>query len=175
MWFDGWSDVVRVVVVGGAAYVTLLALLRLLGKRTLAKLNAFDLVVTVAFGSTLATVLLSAEVSWSEGAAALALLGVLQLAVSWTTVRFSRGRGVVTAAPTLVLRDGAVLEEALRTQRLTRSEIRQAARSSGVGGLETIAAIVLETDGTLSVVTRDQLGSGSALEGVRGWSDGERA
>lgn len=174
MWFDGWSDVMRVVAVGAAAYVTLIVLLRLLGKRTLAKLNAFDLVVTVAFGSTLATVLLSADVSWAEGATALALLGVLQLAVSWTTVRFSRGRGVVTAAPTLVLRDGVVLEEVLRAQRLTRSEVRQAARASGSGGLETLAAIVLETDGTLSVITRDQLGSGSALEGVRGWPDGER-
>lgn len=170
MWFDGWSDLVRVVAVGAAAYVTLVVVLRLLGKRTLAKLNAFDLVVTVAFGSTLATVLLSADVSWSEGAAALALLGVLQLAVSWTTVRFSRGRGVVTAAPTLVVRDGVVLDDVLRAQRLTRSEVRQAARSSGVGGLQAIAAMVLETDGTLSVVTRDQAGSGSALEGVHGWA-----
>lgn len=172
MWFDGWSDVVRVVAVGAAAYVTLVVVLRLLGKRTLAKLNAFDLVVTVAFGSTLATVLLSSDVSWSEGAVALALLGVLQLAVSWTTVRYSRGRGVVTAAPTLVLRDGVVLEGALRTQRLTHSEVRQAARASGAGGLETIAAMVLETDGTLSVVTHAQLGSGSALDGVRGWDPG---
>ena len=55
MWFDSWSDVVRVVSIGAAAYATLVAMLRISGKRTLAKLNAFDLIVTVALGSTLAT------------------------------------------------------------------------------------------------------------------------
>ncbi len=170
MWFDGWSDVVRVVLVGAAAYVTLVVLLRVLGKRTLAKLNAFDLVVTVALGSTLATVLLSEDVSWAEGAVALGVLGLLQLAVSQVTVRLARSRGLVTAEPTLVLRDGVVLDGALRSQRLTRSELRQAVRSSGAGGLEAVAAVVLESDGTLSVITRDRLGSGSALEDVRAWA-----
>jgi uncharacterized membrane protein YcaP (DUF421 family) len=47
MWFDTWSDVWRTVAIGTAAYVTLVAVLRTSGKRTLAKLNAFDLVVTV--------------------------------------------------------------------------------------------------------------------------------
>lgn len=174
MWFDSWSDILRVLLVGVAAYVTLVVLLRVLGKRTLVKLNAFDLVVTVALGSTLATVFLSEDVSWSEGAVALALLGVLQLLVSWTTVHVARGRGAVTAAPTLVLRDGQPLAAALRSQRLTDSELRQAVRSSGSGGLESVAAVVLETDGTLSVLTREQLGSGSALVDVAGWDEEPR-
>lgn len=177
MWFDTWSDVVRVVVVGSAAYVTLVVVLRLSGKRTLAKLNAFDLTVTVALGSTLATVLLSPDVSWAEGAVALGLLALLQLVVSWTSARLPRGRSVVNARPTLVLRDGRPDEDALRRQRLTLGELRQAVRGAGVGGLDQVAAVVLESDGTLSVVPRDQLGDGSALEGVQGWStpvDGPR-
>jgi hypothetical protein len=48
--------------------------LRVSGKRTLAKLNVFDFVVTVALGSTLATILLNSTVSWAEGAVALAVL-----------------------------------------------------------------------------------------------------
>jgi uncharacterized membrane protein YcaP (DUF421 family) len=58
MFYDGWFRLVRVLVVGSCGYVALIALLRISGKRTLAKLNAFDFVVTVALGSTLATVLL---------------------------------------------------------------------------------------------------------------------
>lgn len=50
MWFDSWSVVVRVLVVVAAAYMTLVAGLRVSEKRTLAKLNAFDFVVTVALG-----------------------------------------------------------------------------------------------------------------------------
>lgn len=165
MWFDGWSDVTRTVLVGTSAYVALLVLLRITGKRTLSKLNAFDLVVTVALGSTLATILLSAHVSWVEGVAALALLVLLQLLVTWSTVRTgSGGRSVVTGPPAVLVCDGVLLEEALRGQRTTASEIRQALRQSGVGGLDQVAAVVLETDGTLSVVTAAQAGDRWALE-----------
>ncbi|MDC7120855.1 DUF421 domain-containing protein [Cellulomonas fimi] len=164
MWFDAWSDVLRVVSVGAAAYVALVVVLRLSGKRTLAKLNAFDLVVTVALGSTLATILLSADVSWSEGVAAFLVLVLLQLVVSWTTSHVGPGRSVVTAGPTTVLRDGALLDAALTSQRLTADEVRQAVRSSGLGGLDQVARVVLETDGTLSVIPTSKLGDASALE-----------
>ena len=65
MWLSSVDDLLRVVLVGAAAYAALLLVLRATGKRTLAKLNAFDLIVTVAFGSALATVLLSSDVTWS--------------------------------------------------------------------------------------------------------------
>jgi uncharacterized membrane protein YcaP (DUF421 family) len=48
MWFDSWADLARILAVGAGAYGGLVLVLRLSGKRTLAKLNAFDLVVTVA-------------------------------------------------------------------------------------------------------------------------------
>jgi uncharacterized membrane protein YcaP (DUF421 family) len=76
MFFDSWFGLLRVVVVGTLAYVALVVLLRASGKRTLAKLNAFDLIVTVALGSTLATVLLSKSVALLEGLVAFILLGV---------------------------------------------------------------------------------------------------
>lgn len=62
--FISWEGVVRVLVTSVLAYVGLVLLLRISGKRTLTKLNAFDLVVTVALGSTLATILLSN--AWSS-------------------------------------------------------------------------------------------------------------
>lgn len=67
MFFDGWTGLLRVLVVGTLAYAALVLLLRVSGKRTLSKMNAFDLVVTVALGSTLATVLLSRDVALAEG------------------------------------------------------------------------------------------------------------
>ncbi len=166
MWFDSWSDLWRVLVVGAAAYLTVVLTLRVSGKRTLAKLNAFDLVVTVALGSTLATILLSKEVSWSEGALALALLAALQYVLAWATTRLPGGRSVVTARPTLLLRDGEVIEAALSAQRVTRHEVRQAVRSTGCGDLRDVGAVVLESDGTLSVIPTDRLGDGTALADV---------
>ncbi|MGY1755032.1 DUF421 domain-containing protein [Blastococcus sp. SYSU D01042] len=170
MWFDAWSDIARVLAVGTAAYATVVVVLRLTGKRTLSKLNAFDLVVSVALGSTLATILLSSDVSWAEGATALALLAGLQFAVAWTTTHLPGGRSVVTAPPTLLLHDGRLLPEALREQRVTVGEVRQAVRATGSGDLGEIAAVVLESDGTLSVIPASKAGNRSALDGVAGAS-----
>lgn len=164
MWFDSWSDILRVVTVGTAAYLALVLVLRVSGKRTLAKLNAFDLVVTVALGSTLATILLSADVAWTEGVTAFGVLVLLQLLVSWSTSHIGPGRSVVTARPSTVLRDGVLDEAAIAAQRLTPAEVRQAVRSSGVGGLNEVARVVLETDGTLSVIPAAKLGDRTALE-----------
>jgi uncharacterized membrane protein YcaP (DUF421 family) len=68
------ETLLRTAVVGSLAYVALVAMLRISGKRTLSQMNAFDFVVTVALGSTLATILLSQDVSLGEGLTVLALL-----------------------------------------------------------------------------------------------------
>lgn len=62
VWFDTWNDLIRAAAVGFAAYVTLVVVLRLSGKRTRSKLNGFDLAVNVALGSALATLLLKSDV-----------------------------------------------------------------------------------------------------------------
>lgn len=82
VFFDSWTTLLRTLVVGVLAYVTMVAFLRISGKRTLSKMNAFDLIVTVALGSTLATVLLSKDVALAEGALAFALLIGLQFVVT---------------------------------------------------------------------------------------------
>jgi uncharacterized membrane protein YcaP (DUF421 family) len=151
MFFDGWSGVVRVVVVGACAYVALVLLLRGSGKRTLAKLNAFDFVITVALGSTLATVVLSSSVALVEGVAALALLVALQYVVAWASVRSRRVERLVKSEPTMLYRNG-FLDEAMRRERVTTDEVIQAARGQGHADLGSVGAVVLETDGTLSIL-----------------------
>ncbi|WP_440065215.1 DUF421 domain-containing protein [Streptosporangium sp. OZ121] len=170
MVFDSWSGIVRTVVAAVAAYAVLVTVLRLSGKRTLAKMNAFDLVVTVALGSTLATVVLSSDVALAEGGLALALLVALQFAVAWLAIRSARVRRLIKSEPTVVLRDGRLLEQPMRRQRVTASEVRQAVRAGGSGALEDVAAVVLETDGSFSVISRRKLGAGSALAGLAGFA-----
>jgi len=149
--YDDWQSLIRVVVVGAAAYAALIVLLRTSGKRTLAKLNAFDFIVTVALGSTLATVLLSSTVALAEGIMALAVLVGLQYVVAWSSIRSRAVERLVKSEPTLVYRDG-FLHGAMRRQRVTADELRQAARGRGHADLAEVAAIVLETDGSLSVL-----------------------
>lgn len=152
MVFGTWYGPLRVLIVGTLAYIALVALLRVSGKRTLAKLNAFDLIVTVALGSTLATVLLSKEVPLAEGVTAFALLAALQYAVAWASVRFKPFADLVKSEPTLLLRNGQFLRQAIQAQRVTESDLRAAIHASGIADPAQAAAIILETDSSLSVV-----------------------
>jgi len=152
MLFDSWAGLGRVLLVGTLAYVTLVLLLRVSGKRTLSKLNAFDLVVTVALGSTLATVLLSNSVALAEGVLALALLIFLQYAIAWLSARSPKFQALIKAEPTLLLHRGRFLEGAMKAERITHEEILAALRASGAAEVSGVAAVVLETDGTLSVI-----------------------
>jgi uncharacterized membrane protein YcaP (DUF421 family) len=154
MLFGGWESLLRTLVVGVLAYVVLVVFLRLSGKRTLTKLNAFDLVVTVALGSTLATVLLSKDVELTDGALAFALLIGLQFAVTWSSVRARWVRQLVTGEPLMLLFRGECLPAAMRRARVTEDEVRAAVRSAGLASLGEVEAVVLETDGSLSVVRR---------------------
>lgn len=163
MWFDSWSDVVRVTLVGAAAYFFLVLTLRFSGKRTLSQMNAFDFVVTVGLGSTLATILLSKDVSWVEGTTALVLLTVLQLVVAWASVKWELFRRVVTSRPVVLVLNGVVDLEAVRASRLTESQVMQAVRGGGYGDLSRVGAVVMEPNGNLSVIGKDSLGEGSAL------------
>lgn len=171
MWFSSWSTVLQVLLVGSAAYVTLVALLRLAGKRTLAKLSAFDFVVTIALGSVLASAVVSPNVLWADALVGMAVLVGAQALVARLTAWVPGGRHLVTARPALVLAHGRLDDRAINAQRLSRTEVYQAVRSSGTGGLDQVAAVVLETDGTLSVVSTSSLGDASALADVPGWQE----
>lgn len=153
MWFESWESLTAVLVKGVLAYAFIVFVLRVTGKRTLSKMNAFDLIVTVALGSTLATVLLSADVTLANGAAALALLVVLQYVVTWLSVRVPFFQQVIKAEPRLLFHRKQFLEAAMRKERVTREELLAAARSQGISSIDDVSSIVLETDGSLSVLT----------------------
>jgi uncharacterized membrane protein YcaP (DUF421 family) len=153
--FAGAPGLLRVLVVGLLAYAALIALLRMTGKRTLSKMNAFDLVVTVALGSTLATILLSKDVALAEGLLAFALLILLQFTVTWSSVRSQRVRAWIKAEPRLLFHDGSFLGGEMRRERVTEDEVVAAMRQAGHDGPLAVRTVVLETDGSMSVVAAD--------------------
>ncbi len=152
--FTGWEPILRILVVGTAAYIALVIVLRASGKRTLSKLNAFDLVVTVAIGSTFSSILTSKDLALAEGVAALALLVGLQYAVTFLSVRIRAVDRLVKSEPSLLLKDGEPLSGALRQQRVTQEELLAAIRTSGGARLSDAAFVVLESDGSLSAVLK---------------------
>ncbi len=152
MFFDTWSELGRICIVGVLAYVAVIVFLRVSGNRTLAKMNAFDFIVTVALGSTLATILLSRDVSLAEGLVALAMLIGLQFAITWLSVRLPLVDHLVKSEARLLLFRGRFLPDAMRRARVVEGEILAAVRGHGLASLDDVEAVVLETDGSLSVV-----------------------
>jgi uncharacterized membrane protein YcaP (DUF421 family) len=153
MLFDSWAGVARVLVVGPLAYVLLIFVLRITGKRTLSKMNAFDLIVTVALGSALASTMLSKSVPLAEGMLGLTLLIMLQYVVTWLSARSEWFQSLVKAQPQLLVHRGAWMREAMRRERITEEEVLAAMRNQGIAGIGKMTTVVLETDGALSILT----------------------
>jgi uncharacterized membrane protein YcaP (DUF421 family) len=168
MVFDGWGGVMRTLIAGTIAYAALVLFLRVSGKRTLAKMNAFDLVVTVALGSSLSSVIVSRNVPVVDGLVALALLIALQFAVAWTSVRIGSFEKAVKSAPSLLLFRGSLRQDELRRQRVSPEEIQAAVRGAGLADLSDAGAVVLETDGSFSVIPATALPAGDALRELTG-------
>ena len=166
LFYNGWHGVLRTMASGVVGYVALLALLRISGKRTLSKMNAFDLIGTVALGSILATMLLSSSVGILSGLVALCTLVGLQYALAWTSVRSSTVRRFVKSEPKLLVFHGVMLRTAMMKDRITPAEVFAALRQHGCAAIEEVYAVVLETNGELSVIG-SATGNASAVAFLR--------
>ncbi|GAB4452137.1 MAG: DUF421 domain-containing protein [Armatimonadaceae bacterium] len=153
-YFATWEEIGRVILISTCAYLGLVFLLRISGKRTLSKMNAFDLVVTVALGSTLATTLLSKDVAMIEGLVAFAMLIGLQFVITYFSVRSDTVIKLIKAEPTLLYHRGQFLPGAMKHQRVLEVEVRASVRSQGIAAMEQVEAVVLETDGSMTVIKR---------------------
>ncbi|MFN7138188.1 MAG: DUF421 domain-containing protein [Limisphaerales bacterium] len=176
IFFENWESLGRTALLAVLAYIWLVIVLRVTGKRTLSKMNAFDFIVTVALGSTLASILISRQTPLLDGMVALALLTFLQYAVAWSSVHSKWVRRIVKSEPTLLFYAGKFLEEQLCKERVVQDEILAAVRSEGVGALDKVEAVVLETDGSFSVIKKsDGAEKQSTLDNVQPQPQSERS
>lgn len=175
MFFESWFGLIRVIVVGVVAYIAVIIWLRISGKRTLSKWNAFDFVATIAIGSILASVIVSKDVALAEGVLAFGLVVALQFVVTWLMVRSAEFQKLVKSEPTLLMFNGEFRHNTMREQRVSEGEVRAAIRSAGLASARDAEAVVLETDGSFSVVKRSIEGASDALEDVDGYSSKPRS
>lgn len=154
LFFENWQSLLRTLIITILAYTTMVFMLRGFGKRTLSKMNAFDFIVTVALGSSLATVALNKGVPLANGALAFLLLMSLQFIITWLSVRVRKVKEIITNNPTLLLYKGEVFHNILKKERITMEEIYVAARKKGIAELKDIDVIVLETTGDITVISK---------------------
>lgn len=156
IFFNSWNDLGRVLILGILGYISLVILLRVSGNRTLSKLNAFDFVVTIALGSTFGSFILNKNISLADGVMGFAVLIGMQYVVSWLTVRSRAVKKMIKSEPSLVYYNGEYLEDSMKRSRVIESEIEQSVRNQGYANLEKVEAVVLETDGSFSIISKPE-------------------
>jgi uncharacterized membrane protein YcaP (DUF421 family) len=156
LFFNSWNDLGRVLILGVLGYISLVLLLRISGNRTLSKLNAFDFIVTIALGSTFGAIILNKNVALAEGIMAFATLIGMQYAVTWLTVRSDFVKGIIRGEAALVYYNGEYLKDSMKRSRVVESEIEQSVRNQGYANLEHVGAVILETDGSFSIISQSE-------------------
>ena len=165
--FKNWESLWHIVICTFLAYIALFLFVRISGKRTLAKLTAFDFVVTVTLGSTLSSMIL-AKVTLAEGAVALIVIIALQYFLAWTARESKTMEKVINSSPTLVFYRGKFLENAMKKEVLTREEIYAEIRKYRMFDVEQVEAVVMELNGELTVIKKSSGAIHTSLEDIEG-------
>lgn len=166
LFFASWSAIGRVAIMAFAIYIVVVAILRVVGQRALAKMSAYDLIVTVTLGSLVASIPLQKSLSLTEGLAALLTFLALQQITSRILRRWPGSRAVVKSEPTLIVWDGEMLRDRMHKVTITPDEVEAPIRSAGMGSVSQATAVVLENDGNWSVISTENAGDVSALSGL---------
>jgi uncharacterized membrane protein YcaP (DUF421 family) len=143
--------VVRAVVV----YAFLLAALRIAGRRELAQMTSFDLVLLLVLSNAVQNALNGGDNSLTGGLVSALTLLALNWGVGYATWRWRAVERVVQGEPVRIVTDGRVHLGALRRELLTAAELRSALRKQGIMRISDCKQVVLEADGTLSAVRVD--------------------
>jgi len=165
VFFKDWKSIGHVALATIVAFVTLFFFVRISGKRTLAKLNAFDFVVTVALGSTLSYMML-AMVPIIEGAIVLLLIIALQYIFAWTARSSKKIEKLINAVPSLIFYDGHFIEHAMAKEAITEGEIYSKIRNAGIDHIDEVKAVVLELNGEITVVRKSKGNGTSSLDDI---------
>ena len=158
----------EIVLRAAAVYVLLWLLLRAMGKRELAELTAFELVILVILGDIVQQGVTQEDMSVTGAALAVSTMGLLAVGTSVVGHRWPRGRRMMEGKPSLVLRDGSIDDEVLRLQRIPRSELEEAARKRGIRDLADVELGILETDGTFTFIPRESASGADQTQPAEG-------
>ncbi|MFC4870752.1 DUF421 domain-containing protein [Negadavirga shengliensis] len=167
IWFDSWDSIIRTGCLTTLGYCAMVLLLRVSGKRTLSKMNAFDFIVTIALGSCLASIALNKNISLADGVTAITLFIGLQLLLTWLSVRIKTIKKLITSSPSLIFYNGNFLHHVMKKERITVEEIYSAGRQKGISRLDDIDMVILETTGEITIIEKKTTGQKSTVEDVK--------
>ena len=125
------------------------------GKREVAQLSAFDMILLITVGDLVSQGIVQEDYSITAAIIAVATFTLAGILLNAFTFRFPRFRPWLAGRARIVVRDGQPLLETLAGERMSIQDVHEAARQNGIRRLSEIELCVLETDGSFSFFTRD--------------------
>lgn len=165
LFFKDWESLVRIFVGAFLGYLALFLFIRISGKRTLAKLSAFDFVVTVSLGSTLSWMIL-AQISLAEGSLALIVIIALQYILAVASKKSRQMEKLINSTPSLLFYNGLFFEEEMQREMITENEIYAEVRRFGIENISDVRAVVLELNGEMTVIKKSDSQGKSSLDPI---------
>jgi uncharacterized membrane protein YcaP (DUF421 family) len=137
-----------------AIYLVLLVLFKIAGRRSLAELTTFDLVLLMVIGEATQQALLGDDFSLTNAVLVIITLIAIDIGFSLLKLRSRWFSRVLDGGPTIVVEHGKVLHERLKRARMDESDILEAARSAqGIVQIDQIQFAILERNGKISVIS----------------------
>ena len=141
-----------IVLRAAVAYVFIIFMLRIIGRRELSTLAPSDLVLLVVMGDLIQNGVTQSDYSITGVVLAMSTFGLLAVATSWLVFRSRRAQSVVEGEPIILVEDGRPIERNMRTERLTIRDVMQEARAQKIASLDEIKWAVLESTGRITFI-----------------------
>jgi uncharacterized membrane protein YcaP (DUF421 family) len=145
-----------IVIRAAVIFAFLFLLMRMLGRRELGSMEPFDIILLVVIGDLVQQGVTQSDYSVTGALLAVSTIALLTVLVSWTSLRVRRLRPVLAGEPIVLIENGELIERNLRRQRITIEEVEQEARLEQIGSLGDVRWAILETNGKISFVEKQQ-------------------
>jgi uncharacterized membrane protein YcaP (DUF421 family) len=152
--------VIRAVV----AFLFILLITRVVGRRELGSLEPFDLILLVVTGDLVQQGITQSDYSVTGMLIVISTIGLMTILVSYLGFRFRTLRGVLEGKPLVLVEDGEPVEQNLRRERLTVGELLSEARLQQIASLDELRWAILETSGEISFLKRQDGDGGGGAE-----------
>ena len=150
-----WTFVLRGLVI----YLMVMALMRISGKRTVGQFTPFDLILLILIGNAVQNGINGGDNSLTGAFVMAATLIALNWIMAFATSRSRKAERLVEGVPVVLARDGEVFEQVLRRQLVSDADFHKALRQHDIVSVSQVALALLETNGTISIVTREGNGN----------------
>ena len=135
-------------------YIFAIFVMRIMGKREIGQLQPFELAITLIISDLLVIPMQNTGVPLINGIVPVLVITLSQLLFSYVTVKNERIQQLLSGKPTMMVKNGRLIEKNLREQNYNITELMEQLRINGVDKIQDVECAMLETNGELSVILK---------------------